>query len=50
VFRDRETTDRIFRLRYDRYRVQRLATAVGIFGRSARPGAVTVRLERCPAD
>jgi hypothetical protein len=49
VLRDRETVDRIFRLRYDRYWVQRLATAVGVFGRSARPGVVTLQLEACPA-
>ena len=47
VFPDRETADRIFRLRYDRYRVQRLATAVGIFGTRARPDSVVVRLLPC---
>ncbi len=47
VFSDREVADRIFQLRYERYRVQRLATAIGIFGRAANPGAVTVRLDPC---
>jgi hypothetical protein len=47
VLRDRETTDLIFKLRYDHYAVQRLATAIGVFGRSADPATVTVGLEGC---
>ena len=41
------TVDRIHRLRHERYAIQRLATAIGIFGRSAGEDVVTLRLEPC---
>ena len=44
---DHVTVDQIFRLRHAKYRIQRLATAVGVFGRSAGKDVVTLRLEAC---
>jgi len=44
---DHAAVDRIFRLRHEKYRVQRLATALGIFGRSAGEDVVTLRLDPC---
>ncbi len=46
---DHATVNRIFRLRHEKYRIQRLATAVGVFGRSAGKDVVTLRLEPCPS-
>ncbi len=46
---DYATVDKIFRLRHEKYRIQRLATAVGVFGRSVGKHVVTLRLEPCPA-
>jgi hypothetical protein len=40
--------DEVFRLRHEKYRVQRLATTLGIFGRSVGENVVTLRLEPCP--
>lgn len=45
---DHDTVDRIFRLRHEKYAVQRLATALGIFGSSVGEDVVTLRLEACP--
>ena len=45
---DYATVDKIFRLRHEKYGIQRLATALGIFGRSAGEDVVTLRLEPCP--
>lgn len=42
-----ETVDRIHRLRHEKYAVQRLATAIGLFGRSVGEDTVTLRLEPC---
>ncbi len=46
---DYATVDQIFRLRHEKYRIQRLATALGIFGRSVGRDVVTLRLAPCPA-
>ena len=45
---DSEAVETIFRLRHEKYRIQRLATLIGIFGRSAGKDVVTLRLEPCP--
>ncbi len=45
---DRATVDEIHRLRLQKYGVQRLATTLGIFGRSADEETVALRLEPCP--
>lgn len=45
---DYGVVDEIFRLRHERYRVQQLATAIGIFGRSVGEDVVTLRLDPCP--
>ena len=45
---DRADVDRTHRLRHEKYGVQRLATAIGIFGRSAGEDVVALRLEPCP--
>lgn len=44
---DRETVNRIHHLRHDRYRIQRLATHIGIFGEDADPNTITLRLDPC---
>ncbi len=46
-YEDYATVDKIFRMRHEKYRIQRLATAVGIFGRSVGEDVVTLRLEPC---
>jgi len=45
---ERTTVDEIHRLRHEKYGVQRLATSLGIFGRSVGEGVVAVRLDPCP--
>ncbi len=45
---DRATVNEIHRLRHQKYGVQRLATALGIFGRSADEDSVALRLDPCP--
>ena len=45
---DRATVDEIHHLRHQKYGVQRLATTLGIFGRSADEATVALRLEPCP--
>ncbi len=47
---DPSAVDSVFQLRHEKYRVQRLATALGIFGRSAGRDVVALRLEPCPAS
>ncbi len=47
---DPSAVDKIFQLRQEKYRVQRLGTALGIFGRSAGQNVVTLELEPCPAS
>ena len=47
---DRVTVDEIHQLRHQKYGVQRLATAVGIFGRSAGEDVVALRLDPCPSS
>jgi hypothetical protein len=44
----RETVNDIHGLRHQKYGVQRLATAIGIFGRSAGESTVALRLDPCP--
>jgi len=44
----RATVNEIHRLRHEKYAVQRLATSIGIFGRSAGEDVVAVRLDPCP--
>ncbi len=44
---DFATVDKIFGMRHEKYRIQRLATAVGVFGRSVGEDVVTLRLEPC---
>lgn len=39
---------RTFALRNDKYAVQRLAAAVGVFGDGPAPGTVTLRFDPCP--
>ncbi len=48
-YEDRTTVNQIFQLRHEKYRIQRLATAVGVFGASAGKDVVTLRLEPCPS-
>jgi hypothetical protein len=45
---DRATVNEIHQLRHGKYRVQQLATALGIFGREAREDTVALRLDPCP--
>ena len=45
---DRATVNEIHALRHQKYGVQRLATAIGIFGRSAGESTVALRLDPCP--
>jgi hypothetical protein len=45
---DRATVNEIHRLRHEKYGVQRLATALGLFGSSAGEDTVALRLEPCP--
>ena len=47
---DRETVDEIHRLRHQKYGVQRFATALGMFGRTAGESTVALRLDPCPRD
>jgi hypothetical protein len=47
-FDDRETVNAVHHHRHEKYAVQRLATAIGLFGRDAGEDAVAVRLEPCP--
>ncbi len=42
------TVDRIHQLRHEKYAVQRFATTVGLFGRSAGENVVALRLDSCP--
>jgi hypothetical protein len=45
---DRATVNEIHRLRHQKYGVQRFATALGLFGRSAGEDTVALRLDSCP--
>jgi hypothetical protein len=45
---DRATVNEIHLLRHEKYGVQRLATVLGIFGRSADEDVVALRLDPCP--
>ena len=45
---DRATVNEIHRLRHEKYGVQRFATAIGLFGRSAGQDTVALRLDPCP--
>jgi hypothetical protein len=45
---ERATVNEIHQLRHEKYGVQRLATSIGIFGRSAGEDVVALRLEPCP--
>ncbi len=45
---ERASVDRTHRLRHEKYRIQRLATSVGLFGRSAGENTVTLSLAPCP--
>ena len=45
---ERATVNEIHKLRHQTYGVQRLATSIGIFGRSAGEDVVALRLEPCP--
>lgn len=44
---DRATVNEIHQLRHQKYAVQRIATTLGIFGRSAGEDVVALRLEPC---
>lgn len=48
VVSDRETVTAVRDARYERYAIQRLATAVGIFTREPWPDAIVVRVAPCP--
>jgi hypothetical protein len=45
----RETVEEMHALRQQKYAVQRLATAIGVMGRSAAAETVALRLDPCPA-
>jgi hypothetical protein len=45
---DRATANEIHRLRHQKYGVQRFATSIGLFGRSAGENTVALRLDPCP--
>ena len=45
---DRATVAEVRRLRHEKYSIQRLATALGLFGRSNEEKSVAVRLDPCP--
>ena len=45
---DRATVNEIHGLRHQKYGIQRLATELGIFGRSAGEDTVALRLDPCP--
>ena len=45
---DRDTNDAVHRDRHEKYAVQRIATTLGIFGRSAADDVVALRLDPCP--
>lgn len=45
---ERAAVNEVHRLRHEKYAVQRLATAIGLFGRTARGDVVALRLEPCP--
>ena len=45
---DRAKVNEIHELRHQKYSVQRLATELGLFGRSAGEETVTLRLDPCP--
>jgi hypothetical protein len=45
---DRPTVDGIHQLRHEKYAVQRLATVIGMFGRTAGEDVVALRLDPCP--
>ncbi len=47
---DRETVNAVHHARHGKYRVQRLAAAVGLFGRDADPRTVALRIEPCPPE
>ena len=47
---DRATVNEVHRLRHRKYGVQRLATEIGLFGRSAGDNTVALRLDPCPRD
>ncbi len=45
---DRATVNEIHQVRHKKYGVQRLATSLGLFGRSADEDVVALRLDACP--
>jgi hypothetical protein len=47
--RDPAENERTFRLRDEKYAVQRLGRAIGLFGDGPSPETVTLRLDPCPA-
>lgn len=46
-FVDRQSVNRTHQLRHEKYLIQRLATAIGLFGRQAGENTVTLRLDSC---
>lgn len=48
-FEDRENTRRSFELRMEKYAIQRLAVAIGIFDPDVNDGNITYRLDPCEA-
>ena len=46
-FEDHEAVNKVHQLRHEKYRVQRLATSIGLFGREVGANTVTLRLEPC---
>ncbi len=46
---DRATVNEIHQVRHQKYSVQRLATSLGLFGRSPDEDTVALRLDPCPA-
>ena len=48
VLTDAESNGRTFALRQEKYAVQRMASAIGLFGDAPSPETVTLRLSPCP--
>lgn len=46
---DREAVNRVHRARHEKYAVQRLATAIGLFSTDAGEQVIALRLDPCPA-
>ena len=45
---ERATVNEIHHLRHQKYQVERLATTLGLFSRSAGESTVALRLDACP--